>query len=136
MADIRLHVTFNRDLPGAMENVHPNKFIANLRPVEEFRHTPIIPISEKELKELEKLKAEKNRQGYFVELKKDTLYYYAILAFLFMSVMYVFYITNEQQMTKVYEIDKVRTGRYNASLGRQGATTLEDRKTLKMVGQK
>jgi len=119
-----------------MENVHPNKFIANLRPVEEFRHTPIIPISEKELKELEKLKAEKNRQGYFVELKKDTLYYYAILAFLFMSVMYVSYITNEQQMTKVYEIDKVRTGRYNASLGRQGATTLEDRKTLKMVGQK
>lgn len=39
----------NTDIPGAIELVHPNKFLPNLRPVEEFRHTPIIPISEKDL---------------------------------------------------------------------------------------
>ena len=49
----------NTDIPGALELVHPNKFLASksaihnylldLRPVEEFRHTPLIPISEKEL---------------------------------------------------------------------------------------
>lgn len=32
-----------------MENEHPHKFLKNLRPIEEFRHTPLIPISEKDL---------------------------------------------------------------------------------------
>lgn len=73
-------------MPGAIENVHPNKFIASkciknlsnlaLRPVEEFRHTPIIPISEKELKEHKEKIAAANRKGYYVEIKKDTIYYY------------------------------------------------------------
>lgn len=34
-------------MPGVMENEHPHKFLKNLRPVEEFRHTPIIPISDR-----------------------------------------------------------------------------------------
>ncbi len=58
MSEFRNYFVFNRDIPGAMENVHPNKFIASkaggdwidLRPVEEFRHTPVIPISDKEIK--------------------------------------------------------------------------------------
>jgi hypothetical protein len=49
MKTIRSMMRFNPDMPGAIENVHPNKFIANLRPVEDFRHTPIIPISEKDI---------------------------------------------------------------------------------------
>ena len=40
----------NTDIPGSLEVVHPNKFLPNLRPVEEFRHTPLIPISERDLK--------------------------------------------------------------------------------------
>jgi hypothetical protein len=58
----------NQDIPGALEIVHPNKFLPSksrlltlltisftflidLRPVEDFRHTPLIPISDKDLKE-------------------------------------------------------------------------------------
>ena len=51
MEDIWKLAIYNPDIPGAIENVHPNKFIANLWPVEEFRHTPVIPISEKDLAE-------------------------------------------------------------------------------------
>ena len=36
MYHVRNSFVFNPDMPGAIENVHPNKFIANLRPVEEF----------------------------------------------------------------------------------------------------
>jgi hypothetical protein len=34
-------------MPGSMENEHPHKFLANLRPIEEFRNTPLIPISDR-----------------------------------------------------------------------------------------
>ena len=46
---MRTLARFNPDIPGAIELVHPNKFLPNLRPVEDFRHTPIIPISEKDI---------------------------------------------------------------------------------------
>ena len=36
----------------------------------------MIPISEKELAEHKKKIDERNRKGYYVEIKKDTLYFY------------------------------------------------------------
>jgi hypothetical protein len=48
--------------------------------VEEFRHTPVIPISEKDLADHRKKIEERNRKGYYVEIKKDTLYFYGILS--------------------------------------------------------
>jgi hypothetical protein len=48
-----------------------------LRPIEEFRHTPIIPLSEKEMAEHRKKIDDKNRKGYYVEIKKDTIYFYS-----------------------------------------------------------
>lgn len=135
MSDIRLHVTFNQDIPGAIENVHPNKFIANLRPVDEFRHTPVIPIPEKDLKELQKKIDARNRKGYFVEIKKDSMYYYAITAFLFLGIGYVFYITNEFNMNTTFEIDKIRENRDVGSRGREGAGRLESFKKFEMPNQ-
>jgi hypothetical protein len=52
--------------------------VKGLRPVEEFRHTPIIPISEKDLLDYKKKVDEKNRRGYYVEIKQDTIYFYGI----------------------------------------------------------
>ena len=49
MKTVRSMMRFNPDMPGAIELVHPNKFLPNLRPIEDFRHTPIIPISEKDI---------------------------------------------------------------------------------------
>jgi len=54
----------------------PTNYDADLRPIEEFRHTPIVPISEKELADYQKKVDEANRKGYYVEIKKDTIYYY------------------------------------------------------------
>lgn len=78
-------------MPGSIELVHPNKFLPSnfetsklilsidLRPIEEFRHTPIIPISEKDMAEHKKKIDDANRKGYYVEIKKDTLYFYRML---------------------------------------------------------
>lgn len=54
-------------------------WIIDLRPVEEFRHTPVIPITEKDLADHRKKVEEANRKGYYVEIKKDTIYFYCNL---------------------------------------------------------
>lgn len=41
----------NFDLPGCIELEDPNWFLPDLRPVEDFPHTPIIPIAEERMKE-------------------------------------------------------------------------------------
>ncbi|CAI2374294.1 unnamed protein product [Moneuplotes crassus] len=135
MSDIRLHTTFNQDMPGAIENVHPNKFIANLRPVEEFRHTPVIPISEKDLKELQKKKDARNRQGYFVEIKKDTVYYYTITLLIFSAIVYALYISNEMSLNTAYDIDKAKVSRLEIARGSEGLGKISNAEQFKMPKQ-
>jgi GH18 family chitinase len=86
---------YNQDIPGAIELVHPNKFLPNLRPVEEFRHTPIIPISEKDLFKHQQEVEQRNRKGYYVEIKKDTLYFYTISCLTLGIIFYAFLMVNE-----------------------------------------
>lgn len=69
-----------------------------MRPVDEFRHTPIIPISEKDLFENKKKIDERNRKGYYVEIKKDTIYFYTIAFLTLSTIFYTFLMINEKQM--------------------------------------
>ncbi len=59
--------------------------------MEEFRHTPIIPISEKDLADHKRKVEEANRKGYYVEIKKDTIYFYGKqnLSFLIFQFSYI-----------------------------------------------
>lgn len=98
MKTLRSMMRFNPDIPGAIELVHPNKFLPNLRPVEDFRHTPIIPISEKDILENKKKIEERNRKGYYVEIKKDTLYFYTIAMLSVSIIFYTFLLVNDKQM--------------------------------------
>ena len=86
----------NTDIPGAIELVHPNKFLPNLRPVEEFRHTPIIPISERDLLKYKQEVEAKNRKGYYVEIRKDTIYFYTIASLTLGMLFYAFLMANEK----------------------------------------
>jgi hypothetical protein len=83
-----------------------------LRPVEEFRHTPVVPLSEKDLKNYKKKIEEKNRVGVYFEIKKQTVYYYSIaiiFAFLLYSTFKYMYHESEKV---VYDLEKIRLRRY------------------------
>ena len=45
------------------------KYIA--RPVEEFRHTPLIPISDRQMKDFNERVEMYHRKGFFFEIKKE-----------------------------------------------------------------
>lgn len=53
MDQLRRCFAVNLNMPGSVEAEHPHKFIKNIRPIEEFRNTPLIPIAEKQMKEWE-----------------------------------------------------------------------------------
>ena len=99
---------FNEDIPGALETVHPNKFLANLRPVEDFRHTPIIPISEKDILANKKKIEDRNRKGYYVEIRKDTIYFYTITFISLSLIFYTFLVVNDKNMRIITDIERTR----------------------------
>jgi len=96
MKQMRTYFRVNTDIPGALELVHPNKFLAHLRPVDEFRFTPLIPISDKDLRDNQRKIDEKNRKGYYVEIKKDTIYFYTIALLTLGIIFYTFLMINEK----------------------------------------
>lgn len=53
--------------------------IRDLRPIEEFRYTPIVPIPEKDIKDYQNKIEDKKRIGVYFEIKKQTVYYYCNL---------------------------------------------------------
>ena len=121
MTRVRSMYRVNTDIPGAIELVHPNKFLPNLRPVEEFRHTPIIPISERDLLKYKQEVEAKNRKGYYVEIRKDTIYFYTIASLTLGMLFYAFLMANEKQMRIKEELERSKTLRTKASAGRKGA---------------
>jgi len=130
MTRVRSMFRVNTDIPGALEVVHPNKFLPNLRPVEEFRHTPIIPISEKELYKYKEEVEQKNRKGYYVEIRKDTIYFYSIATLTLGTLFYAFLMMNEKQMRIKESLERSKTLRTKASAGRKGANIVAERDYL------
>lgn len=120
----------NTDIPGAIELVHPNKFLPNLRPVEEFRHTPIIPISERDLLKYKQEVEAKNRKGYYVEIRKDTIYFYTIASLTLGMLFYAFLMANEKQMRIKEQLERSKTLRTKASAGRKGANLNPEREVM------
>ena len=72
MNQIRKCVSFNINIPGVVELEDPNRFIENLRPIEEFRNLPVIPISDAEMKRFEEQKKKRklNMMGFVYSYEK------------------------------------------------------------------
>lgn len=75
----------------------------------------MIPISDKDIREYQMKVEERNRKGYYVEVKKDTLYYYGkwdwfagIVIVVLCCVVYMFLIVNEKEMRVKYNMDRSR----------------------------
>jgi hypothetical protein len=120
MKTVRSMMRFNPDTPGALELVHPNKFLPNLRPVEDFRHTPIIPISEKDILANKKKIEERNRKGYYVEIKKETLYFYTIAVISLSIIFYTFLVINDKSLRVVTSMERSKTLKQKGARGRDG----------------
>lgn len=112
MPMIKSYHRYNIDIPGNVEDVNPMKFEANLRPVEEFRFTPISPIPEKDIIEHKKKIEEYKRKQEFFEIDKRKLFFY-VYACIFGFIIYntIMFISNKNERIN-YEVEKLRHKRY------------------------
>ncbi len=79
MEKIKQLFQININLPGTMENEHPHKFLQNLRPIEEFRNTPLIPVSDRLMKEHKEMLERYHRSAFMFEIKRETIANYCNL---------------------------------------------------------
>ena len=103
--------------------------------MEDFRHTPVIPISDKELRKHKQLIAEKNRKGYYVEIRKDTIYFYTITLLSVGILFYTFLMVNEKQMRIKQDLERNSSLRTKAAGPRSGGDLTDERNREKMLGQ-
>lgn len=73
--------SLNLNMPGAIETIHPHRFLVDLKPVEEFRHTPIIPISDKAMKQFQEALNKHHRSALYLELGVESIIQYAFMIF-------------------------------------------------------
>ena len=77
MDAVRASFEININLPGCMENEHPHRFLQNLRPLEDFRNTPLIPISDRQVREHKEMLERYHRGAFMFEIKKETILNYS-----------------------------------------------------------
>jgi hypothetical protein len=69
-----------------------------------------------------------NRKGYYVEIKKDTIYFYTITLLVLSIIFYSFLMINEKQIRIKQDLDHTKLLRTKASAGKKGASLVEERK--------
>ena len=73
---------------------------------------------------------ERNRKGYYVEIRKDTIYFYTISFLTLGMLFYAFLMVNEKQMRIKESLERSKTLRTKASAGRKGANIVAERDYL------
>lgn len=63
LAEMRKRYVINFNIPGSVENENPNSFL-QLRPIEEFRHTPLIPIADSAMRKYKEMLEEYHRRAF------------------------------------------------------------------------
>ena len=77
---------------------------------------------------------EKNRKGYYVEIKKDTIYFYTIACLSVSIIFYTFLVVNDKQMRILSDIERTRTLKRKAGTGREGLSKVVEREKDNIKG--
>merc|ERR1719263_1068219 len=70
---------------------------------------------------------ERNRKGYYVEIKKDTIYFYTIACLTLGIIFYTFLVVNDKNMRILSDIERTRTLKNKAGRGREGLAKVMER---------
>lgn len=111
MRQVRFFYIPNYFTPGAIENIHPNKFL-RLKPKEEFPLMPLIPISPSRMKRFKDELEAKRKEGYKFRVDKARMYSLGLL----LSVTAVFcvlvYLLNrkDEELWVRFERERTRKG--------------------------
>merc|ERR1712046_489772 len=97
----------NLNMPGALENEDPNRFL-QLRPVEEFRYLPIIPISDRQMADFRRRVAIWHTKRFNFLVKRDDVLngFVALFAFLVCWKLISFVMEKNEEM--MVDMDRIK----------------------------
>ncbi len=107
MLQIRQTFSLNFNIPGSVELIDVNRFIEGLRPVDEFRHTPVIPISPIEMAKFEEKKRKRREEPFHVVYTKEKMF--TLLMFMGTGVVIYLFFKFAMEMEETMFIDYRRT---------------------------
>lgn len=110
MESIRKTFTLNLNMPGCIETIDPRRFFIDLRPVEEFRHTPQIPISAAEMRRFEEAKERRRASPFTLVYTREKMVVLSMMM-LAVAIMMVFFklgMDAEERMVTDYRRKKLR----------------------------
>ncbi len=112
---VRKYYSINISLPGCIETENPNRFIRDLRPIEDFRHTPVIPVSDAEIRRWQDRMASYHKNIFFFEVKKETIFNYFIFAVILYCGLFLVKVAldKQDQMGIAYQRLQLERIKYN-----------------------
>lgn len=109
MGIVRKTYNINLNLPGCIEIEDPNRFLPYVRPIEEFRHTPLIPISDKEMKAFEERKEKRRENVLYFNASFEKFSSVALFCTTGLMIFYLFklFLNKEEDMMVEYYKTKI-----------------------------
>lgn len=119
MAKVRNSREINFNMPGAIELEDVNRFIPDLRPIEDFPHTPLVPIDSKATQLFEEAKRRKKERLMYFSLSKEQVGTAVILAAAFATIVALFTILVKQDEQMIIKYQRKKLARLESSKIRQ-----------------
>ncbi len=90
MSKVRKARQVNFDLPACIELEDPNRFLPNLRPVEDFPHTPLIPIAESQMNDFKERVLKRQSNKFEMSYTMDKFFSFGLMIGTISLIMYFF----------------------------------------------
>jgi hypothetical protein len=103
----RYSVLVNTNIPGTIECEDPNNFL-ELRPIEEFRHTPLIPISDAYMKKHKEMLERYHRKQFVFEVSTETLISWGMIAACLGVAGYFIYLILEKEEQRTISFSRLK----------------------------
>ena len=113
---IRKNFMLNYGMPGAIENINPNKFL-RLKPISEFPLMPLIPISPMTMKRWEEELKIKKKDGYRFKIDKGKAYSAGLTLMCLIVFIVLLYLLFQKDEESWVQIEKGRKKRREKEIG-------------------
>ena len=110
MMEFRKYFAVNFNVPGAVENINPNKFI-RMKPIEEFDHLPLIPISPSLMKRYKDEWERKRKRGFRFNVDKAQAWSFGVGVMCFLVFLFLLYLLYRSDEESWVELEKARERR-------------------------
>lgn len=101
----------NLNMPGTLENEDPNRFLPDLRPVEDFRYLPIIPINDRQINDFKRRLEIWHTKKFNFLIKKDDVFNFLVFLVAFYTCWSILAFLAEKDEEMMVDFERLKISR-------------------------